>query len=522
MRAGSALRRSSVQPGKLFLLRLFAWPAVRAKAGSHKVFGRAGRLALGFGLATACASAQAARPLAPPAAGAIPAQRFHLAPPTTAPTAAPAAAAADWTLSRALARALQHSRRLRAADAGERAARAAIAAARAGWLPELNVSEGLTRSDDPVFVFGSLLRQHRFGAGNFSVPLLNRPGALNDWQSSVQAQISLWDGGQTLAAMRGARLGLAQSGEARRGLESAVIAEVAAAYFGLRQSRAGREAARLAVEAARASEHDAEARYHAGMAVEADRLSAAVYLARMQQMLAAAQAGVVVARSELNRLLGRPLQAPLPLAAAPAFAEPLPPTLEEWQSRAARLRPDLAQAAQQIELAQTRVRAADAAFWPQVGAFAGAERDQPDVTGAGGSNWMAGVTLHWNLFHGGADAARRKQAIEGLEAARELAASLRSQARAQVLGAWEGWRTAQLELALSRKTVTQAAAALAILRRRYQNGLISISQLLGAETALTRARAGVAAAEYQAEASRAAAWNSMGALTPERLAGSRP
>ncbi len=42
-----------------------------------------------------------------------------------------------------------------------------ILQARSGVLPKVNYSESWARSDNPVFVFGSLLTQHQFGAQNF-------------------------------------------------------------------------------------------------------------------------------------------------------------------------------------------------------------------------------------------------------------------------------------------------------------------------------------------------------------------
>ncbi len=221
-----------------------------------------------------------------------------------------------WTLAAALRRALGQSQQLKAAGAEVQAAKAGIGSARSGLWPRLSVGEGVTRGDDPVYVFGALLRQHAFGAANFNLPSLNRPGALTDWQSSAQASVSLWDGGKTRAAIRGAKAGYRAAGAARRQTREQVLAATVAAYYGLREAEANWRTARRAVRAAKQSQQDAQARYRAGMAVEADELSADVYANRARQARAEAAGALAMARARLNQRLGRPLAAPLALAAA--------------------------------------------------------------------------------------------------------------------------------------------------------------------------------------------------------------
>src|SRR5947207_15149654 len=81
--------------------------------------------------------------------------------------------------------ALSHNKSIEAAGAARQAAGARIQQAKSGWLPRISYSESLTRSDNPVFVFSSLLTQHQFTEQNFSMGAVNRPNALNNYQSQV-------------------------------------------------------------------------------------------------------------------------------------------------------------------------------------------------------------------------------------------------------------------------------------------------------------------------------------------------
>src|SRR5512146_359306 len=70
------------------------------------------------------------------------------------------------SLEGAVSVALKNNPTIREADAYADAAQHGIKVAKAGYLPQVNFSEGFTRGNDPVYVFGSLLRQRHFTANN--------------------------------------------------------------------------------------------------------------------------------------------------------------------------------------------------------------------------------------------------------------------------------------------------------------------------------------------------------------------
>ena len=99
--------------------------------------------------------------------------------------AASAWAQAPLSLRDAVRLALAGNPSMAAATESGRAADSRLEAARGGRLPKLNYTESLARSDNPVFVFSSLLTQHQFGPENFAIGPLNRPDFLNNFQSLV-------------------------------------------------------------------------------------------------------------------------------------------------------------------------------------------------------------------------------------------------------------------------------------------------------------------------------------------------
>src|SRR3954471_6324390 len=101
---------------------------------------------------------------------------------------APLPAQETLTLRQAVDLALRSNPLIAAAYAEEKEAEARIHQARSGYLPRLQFSESLERGNNPVFVFSSLLTQHRFSEGNFALNSLNRPDAMNNYQSQLTVE----------------------------------------------------------------------------------------------------------------------------------------------------------------------------------------------------------------------------------------------------------------------------------------------------------------------------------------------
>src|ERR1700680_3409353 len=127
--------------------------------------------------------------------------------------------------------ALDKNKSIEASGAVQNAAESRVTEARGSFLPKGNYSESWTRSDSPVFVVSSLLTQHAFGEQNFQIGPLNRPDFLNNFQSLVTADQTLYDAGQTKHAVRSAELAKDMTSEEGRHTRMGVIAGVIRSYY---------------------------------------------------------------------------------------------------------------------------------------------------------------------------------------------------------------------------------------------------------------------------------------------------
>lgn len=147
------------------------------------------------------------------------------------------------TLPLAVEIALRTNPLTRATASGREIADAQVAGARAGRLPQVQLSETVTNGNNPVFVFGSLLEQGRFTQQNFNLPLLNNPDPLTNFRFSVTVKAPLFDQRQTATRVQRAQLGQKQANAQTNQIEQQIRFETLRAFYGLLLAQAKKEVA---------------------------------------------------------------------------------------------------------------------------------------------------------------------------------------------------------------------------------------------------------------------------------------
>jgi outer membrane protein TolC len=398
------------------------------------------------------------------------------------------AAQSPLTLADAVRVALDNHPSVAASRDATKAAEMRIVEARGGYLPTLDYAESVVRTDNPVVVFSSLLTQHQFTAANFALGPLNRPAALDNFQSQLTLTQTIYDGGQTRLGVKTAKLGRDLTAEDERLTRMSAIANVVRAYHG---AVLAAETANVAGEAVRSAESDlnrAQAVREAGMSTNADVLSIRVHLAAVREEQIRRKSDLDVALAALNEALGLPLTESHDLTTPLTAASINQQSLEQYEKEAGVSRPELQQVRMTSDLARTQGSAARASLLPQIGFHAAFETDRQTFADRGGANWLISASLRWNIFNGGADRARMNEAAYGLERARALEKQAGSQVRLQVRRAYADFRSAAERIDVAQAAVSMAEESLRITKNRYDGGLSNVTDLLRTETALLEAR----------------------------------
>lgn len=418
------------------------------------------------------------------------------------------------TLSHAVEVALKNNPELKAAGANEEAVHQGIRLAEASRYPHLEFSEGFTRGNNPVYVFGTLLTQRQFTQTNFALPFLNIPPPLDNFGTQFATSLPLYDAGRISRKVRDARLEAqsAQSGAERTRQE--IIFSVINAYL---NELLAKESAGVAEASVKSNQQDfaqAQTRQQQGQALLSDVLSARVQLAQAKAELIRAHNAVAIAQAALNVAMGQPEDTPNQVQKSLTEVSFDSGTLADRQQRALAARPEYQQVLIGKEKAANALSMARAEFLPTLNAFGSWELNNETFAARGGNNWTAGATLKFTVFDGGSRRARVAESNARARQAEALRAQMATAIRLQVREAFLNLTASRERVDVSRQSASQAQESLRILEDRYGSGLASITDVLTAETARTRAQRDFLEAVYDYRLAYAALELATGELAP--------
>ncbi len=444
------------------------------------------------------------------------------------------ASAASWAekleYKECVAAALSQNPDLAISHAQIEQAEAAVRQARGNRMPRVNLSLTATRSNDALNAFGLKLGQRSatfgdFGAGEFNpanpnvlavAPRdLNHPDAVNNFNSRIELLVPVYNGGmvQSYIDTAKAHVRAAQSGDqaARQQLTKHVLM----AYQGVHTARAYIKVAEEGRIAAEEYVRITDRLHKQGMVVKSDVLSAKVNLEDIKVRIIEAKNAEAAALDQLALLMGKSLDEPIDVG------EPIIPTLLEGTATDLRAQA-LAEHAglhalrSQLEGAGAQVGAARAGKKPQFNVMLRQDWNDRNLGLDAASYTVAGV-LSWNAFDGGTTNA----GIDRAQAARaELAAKLRQAEDGigyQVTDARRKALEAEEKIAARVIGHEQAREAQRLVKKRYENGMATLVELLAAQTQSDKSSADLVAARYELAVNRAELKRAVGVLNADTL-----
>ena len=425
--------------------------------------------------------------------------------------------ASELRLSEAVKTALEKHPALRAAGYQAEAAASGVEQARAGFLPRVDLSEGFSRSDNPVYVFGSLLNQGRFTSADFAVDKLNHPDPITNWRTNLSGSVPLFLGGRTILGYQQAQLGRIAAEQGRLRAEHEVIFGVIRAYSAVLLSREAMATVQAAVRTAEANLAAAESRYEAGLVVASDALAARVRLGRLREEAIAAENHVRLSQAALNEAMGLPLDQAHRLTGQLDLPPALSEQLDALEASARTQRPDYRQVDLEVQRLEKDVLRAKGAILPTMHLMGNYEINNYRFASDGQDSWSVGVVLNLNLFNGGGDRARIAEAQAIHQRAIAQRERVANAIGLEVHDAFLAFQTARERVGVAREAVAQAEESLRIVQDRYDAGLTTIVELLDSETALTAARTNLSRTLYDATVSQARLDLSLGRLDRARF-----
>ena len=419
------------------------------------------------------------------------------------------------TLEQALELSLNNNKEIEEARIQVEQAEAALREQKADLYPTLDLTSGLSygndlfldsvteqridqdvedtldqaRAQNPNLTEAQLGQIEENARQNEEDSFTNTSSASFDFQGGLGINYDIYNGGRRGANIRTAEKQLRSTElDLERVVEEARF-ETSRDYYDLQNRDAQVAIQQAAVQDASQTLKDAQLLQQAGLGTKFEVLQAEVELSQAEQQLTTAIANQNIARRQLAETLS--VSHSTDLATADAIKEvgawglELPETIvQAFKNRAeleqTLLQREISQEQRTIALSQARPNLSASAQYNLNDDF----EDDFDTT----DQYQLGLNLQWRLFDGGAARAGAEQAEKDQEIAETQFANLRNQIRFAVEQAFFQLRSNKNNIATNTKRVRLAEESLRLARLRFQSGVGTQTEVIDAQTALTRAR----------------------------------
>jgi outer membrane protein TolC len=399
--------------------------------------------------------------------------------------------------------------RLHALIAGEEVVRA-----RSGFLPTMKseVSQTINDNEIQVKIPAGTIPGGTMGALSF--PTTNR----NYWSSKTVIDQTIFDFWGTPSRYQAAILGKSASLLDTAKTRDDIFLNVSQGYFRTLRAQKLEVVAQQEVVDLKAHLKIARDQYEFGVVTYNDVLQAEVTLADAEQRLIVAKTDTIDIRSALNKVLALPISAPTVLK--DEKLETRPWTLEEATDTAVKQRSDLKASADRIQQQEKVVTQTRAQYFPRIYAQAGLNYQQNSFM-LHDTQWFGIFGMQWTLFSGLDTKAQVSQARLKVNQLQEQHRDLGDQVRLDVQNAYLKVKQTADQIRTTEKAVTQATENLRLNEERYKEAVGTATDVIDADTLLTRTLVNYWTAVYDHQMAKAQLLWTMGAinaLLPEEKA----
>lgn len=312
----------------------------------------------------------------------------------------------------------------------------------------------------------------------------------NAFSNGISVNIPLYTGGLVEGKIDVAKLGKTNAQEEILRVEQATKYSAIEGYYGLLAYQELQGVYHEAVDNLQGHLDNVQAQYNVGTKAKVDVLSSDVSLANAKTTAITADNNVAIAESNLNNILGLPLETKLNLADHQLPFDTYNISLQEATDYAMKYRPEVLQAAIAVQEAERNIDIADAGNKPTVAITGGndwADNTFPGID-ANKRSWKVAAGVTYNFYDGGATKAKVNQAKQDLLVARETEQKTREAVQLEVKQAYLNIRSAAQKVEETQTVVDQARENYRIQNIRYQAGVGINLDVLDAQLSLNEAQ----------------------------------
>ncbi len=312
-----------------------------------------------------------------------------------------------------------------------------------------------------------------------------------------------------------AKLGLDRAQVKEKLVRQDIILDAKNAYFQLLQNQKLHDIAQKTVVQIRAQKEVADNFYQVGMTPLNDLLQAQVELANAKQELIVAKNNLNNAESNFNTLLRRPINTPVVLKDILDYS-PFEETLEYCIAEAEKNRFEIKIADMEIEMSQKEIQLAKKDYYPTIdleGSYF-KRGTEWDVDGGQGildpSGWSIGAVAKWNFWEWGRTAYGVKEKHSRYSQAQLKKQEILDNIHLEVKNAYLRTQEAERAIKTVETAIEQAKENFRINQERYKEQISTQTDVLIAQTLLSRTMTNYYNALYAFKISKATLYRTIG------------
>ena len=420
-----------------------------------------------------------------------------------------------FTLNESIETALKQSVLIHAAQEGVLGAEAKKKEAFTEFFPKLNTSYGYTRFNVNPYL---TVPAGAFGPGTLASTIT--AGTQDNYTWATEVRQPLFAGGGIMANYEASKIGHDISRMDEAATIQDTIQEVKVSYFNILKTERLLGVARQSLEQLQAHRHVAQNFFDVGLIPRNDLLQSEVQVANGEQSLIRAENGVELAKSKFNTVLRRNINDPVQVEDILTY-RPYELKFEDCLQAAMENRPEIKSQALKVDQAKSLVKLARSDFYPTVSAVGHYERvgDTPGVSGTAfkdAESWYVMGVASWTFWEWGktknrvdASRSRENQSVDLLN-------NTRDQITLEVKNAYLLMRESEKQVMVTKKAIEQAEENFRINQERYREQVATSTDVLDAQTLLTRAKSDYANALSEYHISHARLERAMGTISSKK------
>jgi outer membrane protein TolC len=357
------------------------------------------------------------------------------------------------------------------------------------FLPQVNASYTAFSTNSPLNAFGFKLEQQNATERDFAPVLLNHPGSSTDFMTQLMVQQPIVNMDMLFMRKSAQKQTELQRYKTQR-TSDYITWQVKQAYLQLQMMYDAKSVLQQSLNAAQATLKFTTDRYNQGLLQKYDVLNVQVQVKTIETTIAETESNIKNICDQLSLLMNRQQgivykTTASALATQPNLSDSLPASRADFRA--------METALQSYDL---MIKSSRMSYLPKLNAFANYQLHDRSMLGFGGTGYLAGIQLSWDIFKGFHTKNKiNTQLLERSKLAEQLDEQ-KDESRTEINKTSRAITDAAFKITQQQEAVGQASEVYRILQNRYNQGLVNTTDVLLAQTQLSRQQLALAQAVF--------------------------